>query len=128
MSPAECIAALDNALAQSGEDVVLRRVTGEANQAPIDVVCRALVRAGKTDELAGGAARGTFDVIISPTQILEAQWPGGMPVSAAVRKTDPRMPRADDVLIVQGKQRAVQAVRPFLVQGEIVRIELIVNG
>lgn len=125
MSPEECIGALDSALADDGEDVVLRRFVGAAN---IDVKVRASVRAFRPEELIGGISQTDSLVTLSPTQIKNAQWPGGQPVVPGRLNDIPWMPKNNDRAIIQRRNRAVTFVKPFAVGGEIVRIELTVAG
>lgn len=123
--PESLIADLDAALAEAGEDVVLQRLTG-TQQIPFSVTCRAVVRGYTPEELVAGSGivQGDSKVILSPTEIERAQWPGAQPQSTG----DKRVPRVKDVLIVQGKPRNVMAAMPFYVAGELVRIELQVRG
>src|SRR5258708_24588455 len=72
------VAALDDALAQAGEDIILRRIVGTApNQINIDVMCRARVDAATVQEILAGIPATDLHVTMSPTQINNAQWPGG---------------------------------------------------
>ena len=74
---ADLIAALDRALAQTGEDIILRHVFGIApNQTSADVKCRAKVTAISAEQSVAGILATTFDIIMSPTQIKAAWWPG----------------------------------------------------
>lgn len=124
------IVALDGALTQAGEDIVLRRTVGTANQVSVDVECRAVVRSPNAQDLIAGFAQTDSMVIISPTPIARAQWPGGH-LPSAIR---PEIPRADgpsggpDKVKIQGRFRNVLAVSPFFVAGELVRIEMRVKG
>src|SRR6185437_5461868 len=126
MTPDECIAALDDALAEDGEDVILRRIVGAAN---IDVTCRAKViplslRFG-VDKIVGGVVALGVSIVISPTQIDRAQWPGGTLPLRAPFNTDPRIPRIDqDRAIVRGRLYSLTYVTPLIVAGKIVRIEM----
>ena len=61
-------------------------------------------------------------MIMSPTEIVNAQWPGGERPSLTV--ADPTLPRMGDRLVVDGRQRTIEAVNPMTVNGELVRIEL----
>lgn len=128
MTPAAAIASLDRQLAAIGEDVILRRTIGTANQVNIDVVCRAFVRGYEPKELVGSIVQGDSQVTISPTQINRAQWPGGQPVTSPPSATDPRVPRKGDKMIVAGKPRNVEAAAPIYLAGELVRIDLQVKG
>lgn len=128
MTAAECIAALDAALAANGEDIVLRRVVGtQPNTLNIDVGCRANVRTWrlKEENLVAGIAQAVDIVIISPTPIAAAQWPGGVPAGQLV---DPSIPRRLDKVIIGGRVREVEAVEPIRMSGKVVRIELQVLG
>jgi hypothetical protein len=117
------IAALDAALAQAGEDAILRRIVGTApNTINIDVVVRASVRSFQPVELVGGISQTDSHVIISPTQIANAQWPGGELPSPTV--ANPTLPRINDRLIINGRVRSIQVVDPIYIGGELVRIEM----
>lgn len=123
------VASLDEALAYAGEDVILRRTVGAGAAAVnVDVLVRASVRAFRPDELVGTISQSDSMVIISPTQIATAQWPGGQPVSGAIHQADPRVPKIGDKAIIQGRIRNITFVKPILVAGELVRVEMTVAG
>lgn len=117
MAAAE-IAALDNALARAGSDITLRRVTGTApSLTNTDVTVRATVRSYQPQELVGGIAQIDSHVIISPTQIVAANWPG-----------DGSLPRKLDKMVIAGRVRNIEVVDPIYVGGELVRLEMRVLG
>lgn len=122
------VVALDSALARSGTNITLRRVIGAApNLINIDVDARAMVRAASSEEIAGGIAMTDSIVIISPTEIANAQWPGGELPSVTV--VNPSLPRANDKCIIEGRVRNILApVKPIYIGDELVRIELRVAG
>lgn len=124
------IASLDEALSEVGEDVILRRIVGTGAAAVnVDVTVRASVRRDATaTELVGTLSQGEDVVIISPTQITTAQWPGGQPASNATHQADPRVPLVNDTLIIQGRPRKVKQVKPIVIDGELVRIEMVAAG
>lgn len=130
----DLIASLDNALAQSGEDIILRRVIGVApNQVNIDVTCRARVDAATDVQIAAGILATDLNLIMSPTQINQAQWPGGTVPALPPFDLDQRVPRAgptDKVLLKDRGQppRAVAFSDPKFVNGELVRINLRISG
>lgn len=132
MGPDECIAALDRALAQDGQTVTLRRIAGAArNPVNIDVECPAFVRSWRLREqpLVGTIAQFDFVVTISPTPILEAQWPGGtLPMPAGLPAPQPWIPRKNDKVVVGGVIRNVEAVDPLAMNGTVVRIEMMTLG
>lgn len=120
---------LDNFLGDFGQDVILRRVIGTTAQVNIDCPCRAWVRGYTADEIAGGVIlQGDSRVIISATDIERAQWPGGEPVQSPPVETDPRVPRAGDRVIVEGRSRAVITASPTYVDGALLRIDAQVRG
>jgi hypothetical protein len=113
------IAALDEALAAVGEDIILRRVNGEdPNTTNVDVTCRAVVRSFEPEELVGGIAQTASRVIVSPSEIEAAGWPG----------SSPNIPRRLDQVIIAGRVRDIEAVDPIHVGSRLVRIELRVLG
>lgn len=126
----ELIASLDNALAEAGEDVILRRVVGSGSAvANIDVTCRARVDAMKTEQMAAGINATDLNVIISPTQINDAQWPGGTVPILPPFDVDQRIPRASvDKMIVRNSIRNITFVDAKVIGDELVRIDLRVSG
>lgn len=124
------IAALDNALERAGEDVVLRRFAGKApNQVSVDVTVRASVRAVSAEQIIVGTISQTgLNIVISPSQIMAAQWPGGLRDGAVLSSADPRIPRATDKIVVQGKERQIKVSRPIFVGGTWVRCDLVADG
>lgn len=113
MTPQAAIGALDRALASTGETITLRRTTG-TQRVPLDVTCRAVVRNYRPIELVGEIQQGDSLVILSPTEMAQAQWPWP--------------PKNSDLVVVAGRQRAVQGVTPFYLDGTLVRVELQVRG
>lgn len=119
---------LDYTLARDGEDIVLRRVVGTGSQINIDVKCRAIVRTEKVSEIVSGITQRTSTAILSPTEITRAQWPGGQPASSAIRQIDPRLPRIGDKVIAGGEPLNIEVVKPVLVDGDLIRINLEMLG
>jgi hypothetical protein len=121
------IAELDAALTSDGEDIVLRRVVGTSNQTFIDVPCRAFVRGYEVKDLIPGISQRQRKVILSPTQINRAQWPGGQPQGSS---GDPRVPSKGrgDKCRVAGEWTTVETATGTMVDGELVRIEMRVLG
>lgn len=122
------IAKLDRMLASRGEDVILQRITGTANQAVASVTCRGFVRGYAPHELLAIPASTQADchVVIGPTEILAAQWPGARIASSQV--PDPSLPRQGDKLVIAGKPRTIQRVDARRVAGTLVRIDMQVAG
>jgi hypothetical protein len=131
----DLIASLDNALLQGKrEDIILRRTVGSApNQINVDVACIAAVDAMTAEQLAAGIPATELNVILSPTQINNAQWPGGHVPALPPFNLDQRVPRAgvtDKVLLVTRGEapRSVTFSDPKFVSGELVRINLRISG
>jgi hypothetical protein len=130
VSPDECIAGLDNALAANGETFTLRRLVGTLpNVTNVDVDCLAWVTALSVEQIAAGIPETELNVIFSPTQINQAQWPGGTVPALPPFNVDQRVPRANvDKAIVQSRLRTVSFVNPVSIGGELVRINMRVAG
>lgn len=118
---------LDKSLQEDGEDIVLRRVVGTTNRVFNDVTCRAFVRGYAPNELIAGITQQDSKVILSPTQINRAQWPGGQPPNTP---GDPRIPSKNrgDKAIIAGKERTIESATGIPIDGELVRIEMRVLG
>ncbi|ARM12129.1 MULTISPECIES: hypothetical protein [Rhizobium] len=123
LSPEQIIADLDAALLDSGEDVILRRKTNSSN---VDVNCRARVRGVNAQKVVGTITQNDLSVVMSPTEILAAGWPGGDPPAPGA--PDPRLPRANDFMVVKGRERQVKLSDPIYVGGQWVRCNLVVSG
>lgn len=115
---------LNEALSIDGQDIVLRRFSGTTNRTNIDVQCRAFVRHYTAKELTPNTVQGDTLVIMSPSEIIAAGWPGTQPPSA----TDARVPRKGDQVIVAGTPRNVESGYPIYLDNDLVRIELQVRG
>lgn len=127
----EFIADLDADLAEDGEDFILRRVVGTGtNVVNIDVKCRGRIDGVSVAEIAAGIKSTDLNVIFSPTQINNAQWPGGTIPLQPPFNVDQRVPRENgaDKVIIRGALRQVAFVKPFWPGGELSRIEMRVSG
>jgi hypothetical protein len=128
------LAQLDRRLDRRGETVVLRsRTQAGSTGSYVDAALPAIVRALTVEQLIGSITQQNFFVIISPTHLFRAQWPGGqVPTAGAagglIDSSDPRIPSTSDALFVRGMQRAIQRVAPVFDSGECIRIELSVQG
>lgn len=123
MQPAE-IAQLDRALAKNGSTIVLRRYAA-GNSARFDVTVKASVRPVKAEEIVGSITQTSMTVILSPTEMTRAQWPG---YQTGVTGPESRMPRTGDKAVIDGRERNIQFVKPIYVADVLVRIELNVAG
>ncbi len=119
MDPVSEIAKLDRMLAQRGEDVVLRRRRTD-NNAFVSVICRAKVSGFQADPLVGAEVQQESLVIMSPTQILAAGWPGVENGLAT--------PLKGDSMMIQGFPKTVTGATQVRHQNVTVRIEVRVKG
>lgn len=110
------IDSLDAALAAAGQTVTL---TCRPN---ITVVCPASVRGYTPQELTSNITQQDSKVILSPTQINAATWPG----TQVPATPDIRIPSKNrgDLCTINGQQRTVQAGVGIYVKDVLVRIEL----
>lgn len=127
MSPEQAIAQLDRALALNGAPATLRRTVGNgpSTQVHIDAPVTAFVRRAEPATLIGAQVQAMNEVVISPTDITRAQWPGPMPAGWV---GDWEVPRKGDTVILQEGPRMVMASRPLRMAGQLVRLELTVQG
>ncbi|HEY8067069.1 MAG TPA: hypothetical protein VIF40_20440 [Methylosinus sp.] len=125
MTPGRARAALDRALALTGEPCRLERLLPSGVIHAVDVL--AAVRdytAVEVGQSNGGLQAGFSKVIMSSSEIDAAGWPD-LVTRATQTADDPRIPRRGDRLVHQGRVRIVQSAWAApRVEGELVRIEL----
>jgi len=118
---------LDADLEEDGEYITLRRVIGSGSNTS-NVDCQkvpAAVRAFKPEELVGGITQTDSQVIISPTVLRRKQW---LPPASPSLPSFPWLPQINNKAIIQGRVRKISFMKPIVVGGEVVRIELVVAG
>jgi len=116
---------LDQELAAEGSDALLVRITGTTNQARFEARVRAYAVGYLPRELGDQIIQGDTKVTISPTDLERAGWPGaqvGTPVG------DVRVPRKGDKIVLEGRERNIEAATPWYINGELVRIDLQCRG
>lgn len=113
MNPASAKASLRRQLSEHGQDIVLRRYTAPSgNPRPSDdLPVRAFVRAVKAEEIVG-RIDSTFSNVAFDPDDAAGLWP--------VRK--------DDKVVIDGKTRNVEVVKPVTLAGVLVRCDLVVAG
>lgn len=122
------IASLDAALAEDGEDVIIRRTVGVNTQTNIDVTCRAFVRKFLAQELVDTIIQGDSKVIISSTEIIASGWPGPIPIPPVGTAPDSRVPNGGDRIFISGRIRTIVSGAPIYLSGQLVRIDMQVRG
>lgn len=129
MTPEQAIADLDDSLSQHGTTIILQRMTPAPNGAQVfsAVTCKALLRGYAPSDMIGNSGITQQDqvVIISPSEINEAQWPGGAPDNAP---GDKRVPRAGDRIRSQRGTMTIQAASGIYMQDTLVRINISARG
>ncbi|MES5483576.1 hypothetical protein QMZ05_12530 [Bradyrhizobium sp. INPA03-11B] len=123
----DLIQALDEALAEAGEPIRLRRTVGTQNRASSIVDIQARVNSPTARQMVGTVTQDDLFCIFSPTEINNAQWPGGHDPSSA---QDVRIPSKTlgDSVFVRGRWRDVEWAQGFYPGGELCRIEVRVSG
>ncbi|MBI1238261.1 MAG: hypothetical protein GC199_02855 [Alphaproteobacteria bacterium] len=128
----QLLAQLDRRLERRGEAIALRRRTQASSTTSfVDVTVPAIIQALTREQLIGGISQQNFFLIISPTHINRAQWPGGRAPAAGgslITPTDPRIPVVNDQVIFRGRVTGIQRVAPVFDSGECIRLELSVIG
>jgi hypothetical protein len=128
----QLLAQLDRRLERRGEDIILRKRTISGSTiSNLDCTVPAIVRALTLEELVGSISQQNFFIIISPTHLLRAQWPGGRTPATTgglITPSDPRVPATTDQVVIRGAAKAIQRVAPIFDAGTCVRIELSVLG
>jgi len=83
-----------------------------------------------TQEALAGVPATDLNVILSPTQINNAQWPGGDIPLVPPYDVDQRIPRVggSDNMIVRHMLRRITFVDAKVINGELVRINVRVAG
>lgn len=124
----DLIADLDDELAEYGDDVILvRRIAGVAHNLP----CKAHITAYRLrdTELVTKTAISQEDliVIMSPSEIAAAGWPGSTPFDVADMPIDSLI-RKGDKLVVRNKERNIEVVDPHRPGGTVVRFDMRVLG
>jgi len=118
VTPASAITSLDKQLAKHGQTATLRRWTGSGSaRTPVDVTVRVRAQDYRVEELVGGIEQGDTRVVLSPTQIVAAGWPGPQ-----------GWPRNGDAIIIAGREREIVSAPPQVIDDVVVRIDMVVRG
>lgn len=112
-TPEEAIAQLDDALAKVGQTVTFRRYTAPSGspRPKTDLDMRAFVRAVKAEEFVGNVDHTFSAVSLSPT--------GFSPMWPIIK---------GDKIVIDGRERNVEVVKPIRMNNALVRCNLMVAG
>jgi hypothetical protein len=120
------IAFLDDALARDGSLVTLQRLTKAANaMIPFSVDAMAFIRAFRPTELTQVVIQGDVRVIMSPTEITKAGWPGAVPAPGIA---DKRVPLKLDRLVTKDGTLTIQGANGTFINSNLVRIDIWARG
>jgi hypothetical protein len=131
------IARLDRQIRLHGEPIEIQSNVGASNTISVRMNCRGIVRTLTQAQLIGGISTQNYLVILSPTDIRRAKWPGSQGadiVSTGFKQIGHRpsrdfnMPTTSHVLFFRGVQATITGRALVYDKGEVVRIELKVAG
>ena len=114
MTPEQVIAALDRQLAKHGEPVTVIHFTALSGNPRPSVKAeniKAFVRPVKAEELAGSIDQTASNVVLSPTDVGAL-----LPL------------KKGDKIVIQERERNIELPKPILLNGVVVRINLVVLG
>lgn len=110
---------LDEFLAEDGHDCVLQRI-GSGVTVDQAVTVRAFPRRFAIEQIgSNGITEQHSMVVLSPTQIIAANWTSGRPAYE-----DRRVPMKGNRIVIAGRVRNVEAAVGLYEGAELVRIEL----
>jgi hypothetical protein len=123
------LARLDRFLKRHGEPVWLQRQVGTAGAITrVRVEIKAWVKSMMEDQMIASITQQNYMVIVSPTELFKAKWPGGQPPSpdtfGIIDASDRRIPETTDAIYIRGKPRTIKNVQPVFDGGSCIRIEL----
>ena len=125
------LSTLDRWLVNRGEAIYLRRTTGTVNQSYVQCELLAIVRPLTAEQLLGNITTQNFLLIVSPSDIIRQQWPGGKPpppTGDIISPVDPRIPVTTDEVYLRGAKRVIKRVAPIFECHTCIRIEILVLG
>lgn len=137
MSRNQHLARLDRRMRLRGEPCELIRTVGTGTQTKNRVNARCIVKPLTVQQLVGGLTQTNYMIIMSPTDLRRAGWPGARGPATVASGNLPSgdrppkdfvLPTTNDAIYFRGTQKAIQRVAPIYDGGECVRIELTVLG
>lgn len=129
MTPANARSSLARQIAQHGQTITIVRTTGTTTPTTVSATIMAFVRGDmdrneRRDGLVGQFQQGDLWIVIDPTDLESASWPG----AGAVAGRSAVVPIRGDKITVEGRVRSVVIAEARDVQGTIVRINVIARG
>lgn len=121
---------LDRHIRLHGEPVQLVRLIAGTQRHRLNL--RAVIKTLGMEQLIAGLATTSYQVVLSPTQLRRKAYPGAIasttPAGTGPVKDDMIPVAGSDSIIVRGQQKAIAQVDAIYDRGEVVRIELKVQG
>jgi hypothetical protein len=122
---------LDRHIRLHGEPVQLVRQIAGVQRHRLNL--RAIIKTLGVQQIIGGITATSYQVVLSPTELRRKAYPGAIPATIPAGTgpvRDDMLPVASvsDVIIVRGQQKAIAQVDAIYDKGEVVRIELKVQG
>ncbi|QIG92884.1 hypothetical protein [Bradyrhizobium sp. 6(2017)] len=125
------LARLDRQLRLRGEAVQLQRQVGTTTQSLTKADVRGVVKTLGIQQLIGGISQTNYTVIISPTDLRRAGWPGAITAaipSGLVSNKDNAIPTISDKMWFRGAIKTISRADAIYDGDECVRIELTCTG
>jgi hypothetical protein len=126
------LARLDRQIRLHGEEVQLIHTVGSSTQTNTRAQIRGIVKTLGIEQIIAGITATNYMVIISPTDLRRAAWPGAVAVAAAsgipISARDAVVPTTADKITFRGAQKAISKVDAIYDGDECVRIELTCVG
>jgi hypothetical protein len=130
------LAQLDRELRLHGDACELIRTVGSATQTKVRANLRCIVKVLTAEQMTAGVSISQFSylVIISPTDLRRAKWPGPLPATGTNLPTghnpprDYAIPLTSDKVYFRGVEKAITLVSPVYDGDQCIRVEMKVLG
>lgn len=131
------LARLDRQLRLHGEPCELIRTVGSSTQTKNRVNARCIVKTFAAEQLIGGITQTNYLLLLSPTDLRRAGWPGARGPATVAGGNLPSgdrppkdfvIPTSNDAVYFRGSQKVIGQASAVYDGDEVVRIELKVTG
>ena len=125
------VARLDRQLRLRGEEVLLQRQTGSSTQSLTKATVRGVVKTLGIQQLIGGISQTNYIVIISPSDLRRAGWPGAITATiptAGLPLKDGVIPTTSDKMWFRAALKSISRVDALYDGDDCVRIEMYCTG